>query len=63
MPTFLKKGVFELERVFWKRNPFLFLAFSSDLDLASIEALLEIIALEVIGSTLRVDTVRGEFKT
>ena len=36
------------------------LAPSSDRDLASIGTLSETIALEVVGSTLHVDTVRGE---
>ena len=35
----------------------------SDLDLASTGTSFEIIALEVIGSTFRVDTVRGEPRT
>ena len=55
-----------------KKNP-LFLRFEcqilgfwlpdSDLDLASTEASFEIVSLEVIGSTLRVDTIRGKQRT
>ena len=40
-----------------------FLAPSSDRDLASTGNLSETIALEVVGSTLHVDTVRGEPRT
>ena len=39
------------------------LASSSDRDLASIETLSETVALEVVGFTLRVDTIRGEPRT
>ena len=42
---------------------FEFWLLSSDLDLASIETSFETIALEVIGSTVHVDTVSGESRT
>ena len=41
----------------------MFLALSSNWDLASTETLFETVALEVVGFTLRVDTVRGEPRT
>ena len=72
MPTFLKKSVRELERVFFKNNfSWYYLRVKSsgfrlpsfDIDLASTEASSETISLEVIGSTLRVDIIRGEFRT
>ena len=40
-----------------------FLASSLDWDLASTGTLSETVVLEVIGSTLRVDTIRGEPRT
>ena len=40
-----------------------FLVPSSDRDLASIGTLFETISLEVVGSTLLLDTVRGEPRT
>ena len=40
-----------------------FLVPSSDRDLASIGTLFETVALEVIGSTLHVDTIRDEHRT
>ena len=52
----LKEGVLEIERPG-------FFASSSDRDLASIGTLSETVALEVVGFTLRVDTVRGEPRT
>ena len=52
----LQEGVLEFERPE-------FLASSLDLDLASTGTLFKNIALEVVGSTLRVDTVRGEPRT
>ena len=51
-----KEGVLKFERPG-------FLAFSSDRVLASIGTISETVALEVVDSTLRVDTVRGEPKT
>ena len=50
-----KKSVIELER------PGFGFLFGSVL--ASIRTISETVALEVVGSTLRVDTVRGESKT
>ena len=52
----LQEGVLEIERPG-------FLASSSDRDLASTGALSETVALEVVGFTLRVDTVRGGPRT
>ena len=52
----LQEGVLDFERPG-------FLASSLDRDLASTKTLSETIALEVVGSTLRVDTVRGEPRT
>ena len=52
----LKESVLEIKRLG-------FFALSSDWDLASTETLSETISLEVVGFTLRVDTVRGEPRT
>ena len=52
----LQEGVLEFERPG-------FLASSLDWDLTSTETLSEVVALEVVGFTLRVDTVRGEPRT
>ena len=52
----LQEGVLDFERPG-------FLASSLDRDLASTGTLSETIALEVVGSTLHVDTVRGEPRT
>ena len=52
----LQEGVLEFERP-------RFLASSLDRDLASTGTLSETIALEVVGFTLHVDTVRGEPRT
>ena len=68
MLTFLKKGVPERESVCVLQEQLLFVRFefwllSSDLDLASTKTSSKTTALEVIGFTLRVDTIRGEFRT
>ena len=52
----LQEGVLEFERPG-------FLASSLDLDLASTGTLSETVALEVVGFTLHVNTVRGEPRT
>ena len=52
----LQEGVLEFERPG-------FLASSLDRDLVSTGTLSETIALEVIGFTLRVDTIRGKPRT
>ena len=52
----LQESVLEIERL-W------FLASSSNRDLASTGTLSETVALEVVDSTLRVDTVRGKPRT
>ena len=52
----LQESVLKIERLG-------FLASSSDRDLASTGTLSVTIALEVVGSTLPVDTVRGEPRT
>ena len=51
-----QEGVLEFERLG-------LLAYSLDRDLASIETLFKAVALEVVGSNIRVDTVRGEPRT
>ena len=51
-----EEGVLEFERPG-------FLASSSDRVLASTETISETVALDVVGSTLRVDTIRGEPRT
>ena len=52
----LQEGVLEIERPG-------FLASSSDRDLASTGTVFEIVALEVVGFTLCVDTIRGGPRT
>ena len=68
MLTFLKKGVLKRESVCILQEQLLFVRFefwllSSYLDLARTRTSSETVALEVIGFTLRVDTIRGEFRT
>ena len=52
----LQESVLEIERLG-------FLASSSDRDLASTGTLSKTVALEVVGFTLRVDTIRGGPRT
>ena len=52
----LQEGILEFERP-------VFFTSSLNQDLASTRTLFKTVALEVVGSTLRVDTVRGEPRT